>query len=141
MVTGSRSGKKALAAMIGRPLYGEQSCPIGVREKYQQTAIAIPSEPKGQRCGTDSVEEAGSGLGLKADEGQREQAGGERILLERRVVWILPGEQAVRKVESPAEIGGILMKMFHQEPAEDAAGQAYGGRNHDTQLHESSSEH
>jgi hypothetical protein len=26
--------------------------------------------------------------------------------------------------------------MFHQEPAQDAADQAYGGRNHDAQLHE-----
>ena len=31
------------------------------------------------------------------------------------------GENALRGVDCPAQIGGILMEMSHQEPAEEAA--------------------
>jgi hypothetical protein len=39
-------------------------------------------------------------------------------------------------MQGPAEISGVLMKVLHQEPAEDAAGQADSRRNCNAQLHE-----
>src|ERR1700733_9885191 len=90
---------------------------------------------KSQESGTDSVEQSSRNLWLEAHQGQCEKRRRQRILLERSVVWILPGEQPLRKMQGPAKISGVLMKVFHQEPAENAAGQADSRRNCDAQLH------
>jgi hypothetical protein len=91
---------------------------------------------KSQESGTDSVEQTSRNLWLQAHQGQREKGRRQGILLERSVVWIFAGEQPLRKMQGPAEISGVLMKVLHQEPAEDAAGQADSRRNCDAQLHE-----
>jgi hypothetical protein len=49
-------------------------------------------------------------------------------LFERRIVGILPRQQAVHEMERPAEVGGILMQVFHQVPAECAAPDSDCGR-------------
>jgi len=57
-------------------------------------------------------------------------------LFERRIVGILPGQQAMREMQRPAEIGRILMEMFHQEPAECTTGKADRGGDCDAPSHE-----
>ena len=93
-------------------------------------------ESESQKRGTQSVERAGSNLGLQADQRQREKRRRQGILLEGSVVGILPREQPLRKIERPAEVGSVLVSVRHQEPAEDAAGRADRRRNYDAQLHE-----
>src|SRR4029077_14036958 len=65
----------------------------------------------------------------------REQPGGERILLEWSIVGVLLGKKPVGKVKGPAEVGGVLMKMFHQKPAERTARNANRSRNCNAPSH------
>src|SRR5438094_5704112 len=89
-----RSWKKHWEKSAGsnerRPLRSEHSSPIGVSEKNQQAGITLSRQPECQQRGTDSIKQGRCDLRTQPNERQSKQRSRERILLERRIVWILP---------------------------------------------------
>src|SRR5437773_11480194 len=84
------NGEKSAGSNERRPLRGEHSSPIGVSEKNQQAGITLSRQPECQQRGTDSIKQGRCDLRTQPNERQSKQRSRERILLERRIVWILP---------------------------------------------------
>ena len=93
-------------------------------------------QSEGESEGTHSPEKSGRQFGLEWHERKSEERRTERILFERRIVGVLSLQHAVREMQRPAEVGRVLMEVFHQEPAECAGCNADCGRDCDSPSHE-----
>jgi len=94
---GQQQWKEGTGGDQRRPLHGEHTGPIGISEKDEQPGVAMPRETEGQQGRTDSPEESGGHFRPQAHEGKCEHCRRERVLFERRIVGVLPGQQPVRK--------------------------------------------
>src|SRR5580658_5401797 len=112
---GKHDGEEGAGGDEGGPLRGDESSPERVGEKDAEADIVFAGEAEGEEGRAKTVENSGGDFRAHVQQRKCWKGGGERILFEGSVVGILMSDEALREVEGPGEISGVLMETGDQE--------------------------